>query len=262
MFNWNNYLKKTPLIMGIINITPDSFSDGGHFFSLEEIHDRQEELSSAGVSIIDIGAQSTRPGSTPITFEEERFRISLSLPLEQEVLYSLDSKSSYRAKYGLQNGFKIINDIAGSDCNINMLNVVKDFQCGYIIGHIQGTPETMQNNPTYKNVVEEVLLSLQQVVNKALEIGISKDQLAVDPGIGFGKTFEHNLELFNNLDVFKQLEVPICLGISRKSFVKKFLENDGVEVNNDSLDKMSYDLYLQVQNNIDIIRVHNEKYYL
>lgn len=223
IFDW----QACPYFMGILNVTPDSFSDGGKFFGLKEAVLRAKELIEEGADIIDIGGESTRPFSDPITEEEELKRVVPVVKAIREelpdVVISVDTYKSRVAEESLKAGASMINDISAGCFDQRMVEVVKDFDCPYVIMHIKGTPKTMQENPQYKDVVKEVKEFLQNRIEFLVKKGISVEKIIVDPGLGFGKTFEHNLEILKRLDEFYSLGRPVLLGHSRKSFIGKVL---------------------------------------
>ncbi len=206
-------------VMGIVNITPDSFSDGGQFLDVDKALRHSESLIQAGATILDIGAQSTRPGSTWISPNEEierlspileRYRSYFSIPL------SLDTVNASTALFGIQHGVTMINDISAGTHDPQMMSVAAQHQIPMILMHMQGIPKTMQDNPTYQDVVHEVYTFLENQVQKAKKMGVPS--VVVDPGIGFGKTAAHTITLLNQLHVFTPL-APVLVGPSRKSFL-------------------------------------------
>jgi len=211
-------------VMGILNVTPDSFSDGGKFNSVELATEHALEMLEDGADIIDVGGESSRPGADEVSIEEE---IKRTIPTIQNILkqkpnsiISIDTTKSEVAEAALQSGTKIINDISGIS-NKKMLDVIKKYNATVVIMHMQGKPRTMQKNPTYKNVVQEVYNYLGNKINYAKENGVTS--IIVDPGIGFGKSVNHNYELLKNLANFKSLETPLLIGVSRKSLIGKTL---------------------------------------
>ncbi len=213
-----------PLIMGILNVTPDSFSDGGLFSGLNEALMHVEKMLEAGVDIIDIGGESTRPGSDPVTPEEQQNRIipvitAIRQQLKSAILISIDTTSSTVAKAALDAGANIINDVSGGQNDPAILNVAAQANAPIILMHSQGTPKTMQDNPYYEDVVAEVIDSLKGSIDVALQAGIKKENILIDPGIGFGKRKQDNLELLAHLDQLVALGFPVLLGTSRKRFM-------------------------------------------
>jgi dihydropteroate synthase len=214
------------LIMGILNITPDSFSDGGKYFSEDRAYARAMEMLEAGADVIDIGGESTRPGSEPVSVDEEWRRISGvidRLIKNKQTIISVDTYKSEIARRALESGVHIINDISGLTFDPAMAKVVADFGAPIILMHIKGTPRDMQKNPSYQNLMDEVYGFLYRQCCFARENGI--EQIIVDPGIGFGKRPEDNYELIRRLGEFKALGYPVLLGVSRKSFIGYGLRN-------------------------------------
>jgi len=216
----------TPLVMGVINITPDSFYDGGKFISADEAIKQAEKLIKEGADILDLGACSTRPNAIDIGEQEELKRL---LPvLDYLVKYHPDtpiSVDTYRAtvaKEAVQRGALIVNDISGGTMDSAMFEIVAKLKTPYILMHIQGTPETMQVNPTYTDVVKEVEAFFIQQIEKLRKAGIT--QIIIDPGFGFGKSVEHNFTLLKHFHHFTKLGMPVMAGLSRKSMINKVLK--------------------------------------
>lgn len=248
----------TPRIMGILNVTPDSFSDGGKYFDKKAALTHAINMIQQGADIIDVGGESTRPGSDPITIEEE---INRTIPVikeiknhNKEILISIDTTKSEVAEEALKNGASIINDISGLTNDQNMFNVAARYDSAVIIMHIKGTPKTMQQNPYYENVVKEVYQFLADQSKKAFEHGIKK--IIIDPGIGFGKRLEDNFELIKKLKEFNSIGYPIMIGLSRKSFIGKTLD---LEVDQRDIPTVILEA-VSVINSARIIRTHNVKY--
>ena len=213
----NLFQSDSPILMGIMNLTPDSFYDGG--YSFEALDEQLSDFDSANVDIIDLGAESSRPGSKPISATEEISRLTPALSKIKETskaFISIDTYKSETAAFALSNGAHLINDITGGESQ-DLLNVVAEHNAGIILMHKQGTPESMQNAPKYKNVVLEIKDYLSRQIDRAISTGIST--IAIDPGIGFGKSLEHNLDILKNLNEFKTLGYPILIGTSNKSFI-------------------------------------------
>lgn len=247
-----------PKIMGIVNVTPDSFSDGGKFFYSANSVDHALKLIDEGADIIDVGGESTKPGSDAVSLEVELNRtipvIKKIRELNKNIIISIDTTKSEVARIALESGADIINDISGLTFDAEMINVAKEFNAGVVIMHIKGNPKTMQNNPTYKNVVEEINLFLEIQSDKAKNNGVEK--IIIDPGIGFGKTVEDNFILIKNLNSFQKLGYPIMVGLSRKSFIGKTLN-----LNIDERDLPTVIMEtVSVINSARIIRTHNVKY--
>ncbi|WP_340105265.1 dihydropteroate synthase [Rhodohalobacter sp. 8-1] len=220
-----------PVVMGILNTTPDSFSDGGKFISTDAALARVSEMAGQGASIIDIGGESTRPGSDPVSVEEEISRtfpiLTRAIDTYPELLFSIDTTKYEVAKKALSAGVHIINDVSGLKKEPRFAGLCVDTGAAYVCMHSQGDPKTMQNNPTYKNVVENVLSELMTTKLELNKHGV--DNIIMDPGIGFGKTTEHNLSLIANLPHFLQLNCPLMIGASRKSLIGKLLNGRAVD---------------------------------
>lgn len=243
-----------PLIMGILNITPDSFSDGGQYFSEESAYVHAMEMLEAGADIIDIGGESTRPGSEPVSIDEEWRRISgviERLIKKEQAIISVDTYKSDIAHRALGSGVHIINDISGLTFDPTMAKVVADASAPVILMHIKGTPRNMQENPLYQNLMEEVYGFLHQQCRFARQNGI--DQIIVDPGIGFGKRPEDNYELIRRLGEFKALGYPVLLGASRKSYIGYGLKNAQADRKIASITSALHGIL----NGASIVRVHD-----
>ncbi len=244
--------------MGIVNVTPDSFSDGGKNFNPLDAINSALRMIDSGADIIDIGGESSRPGSLPVSIDEEIFRVAPVVKgikkKRPEAIISVDTIKSEVAEKVLELGADMINDISGLTFDKKMPDVVKKFDAGIIIMHMKGTPKNMQENPEYEDVVTEVYDFLFRQVKFAREAGITK--IFVDPGIGFGKKVEHNLELLNQLDNFKSIGCPIVVGISRKSLFKKLLNLETGERENAT----SVFNAVAIQKGARIIRTHNVEF--
>ncbi len=213
-----------PRLMGIVNVTPDSFSDGGRFFEPRAAVDHALALVAQGADIIDIGGESTRPFSTPVPAEEELRRVIpviAALAGRIGVPVSIDTSKAVVAKEAIQAGAEIINDVTGLTGDPAMVALAAETQAAVCIMHMQGTPQTMQINPTYQDVVEEVGAFLRHRRDALAEAGIPLERVAVDPGIGFGKTTEHNLQLLRNAWRLHELGCPVLVGHSRKGFINR-----------------------------------------
>jgi len=214
-------------IMGVINITPDSFSDGGLYFDEGRAAAHGLEMAADGADIIDIGGESTRPGSMPVDVEEEKRRI---LPVlrrlrhETDVLISVDTTKAAVAEAAFAEGADILNDTSALRLDPAIAASAKAAGAAVILMHMQGTPQTMQLNPHYGDVVREVKAFLEERLAAAEAAGLGRDRLAIDPGIGFGKTTEHNLALLDGLEALTGLGRPVCVGVSRKAFIGKILD--------------------------------------
>ena len=210
------------LIMGVINVTPDSFSDGGRYLEPESAVELGRKLAAEGADILDIGGESTRPGAQPIAVDEEMQRVLpviKQLKAEMQIPISLDTKKSDVAQAGLDLGVEIINDVTGLRGDTRMKDIIAKARAGVVIMHMQGKPQTMQLNPTYENLLGEMEDFFSNQIQVANETGIKPEQMVIDPGIGFGKTVEQNLELLNRTNEIKSLGFPLLIGPSRKSFI-------------------------------------------
>jgi len=220
---------RRPLIMGILNTTPDSFSDGGLFLSPEDAVDQAEKMVAAGADIIDIGGESTRPFSEAIDAEEEMRRVIPVIKIlakRVQIPISIDTTKAEVARHALEAGATIINDISALRMDPELAHVAATQGVPIILMHMKGTPGDMQIAPEYDDVLGEIVTFLQTAVTAAQDKGISKSKMIIDPGIGFGKTLEHNLAILKNLDTFNQLGLPILVGPSRKAFIRKLLKPD------------------------------------
>ncbi|MFU8788202.1 MAG: dihydropteroate synthase [Methylobacter sp.] len=220
MFSHSN----SPLIMGILNVTPDSFSDGGKYSGLAAALQQVELMLSEGVDIIDIGGESTRPGSEPVSANEQIERVlpvinAIRQQLASDILISIDTTLSAVAKAALDAGADMINDISGGRADAAILTLAAEAGVPIILMHSQGQPKTMQDSPHYDNVVEDVLSSLHASIDAALKAGVKKEAIAIDPGIGFGKRKQDNLDLLAHLDKLVATGFPVLLGTSRKRFM-------------------------------------------
>jgi dihydropteroate synthase len=217
------------MVMGVLNVTPDSFSDGGEFFATEAAVRHGVEMAESGAEIIDVGGESTRPGAQPVLPNEEMDRV---VPVIKEIArstsayISIDTSKAAVARAALEAGADVINDVTGGRGDDAMLPLAAETGAALIIMHMQGTPQTMQINPTYGDVVEEVAEFFRQQFARAVRLGIDPMRIAFDPGIGFGKTLAHNLELLANLPRLEIEGRPLVVGVSRKSFLGKISGNE------------------------------------
>jgi len=243
-------------VMGIINLSPDSFYAGNRCATLDEAVRNAESMVEEGAHVLDVGAESTRPGSQPIAEETELKRLApvvSALAKRVPVPISVDTSKPGVADRVLQEGARIINDVTGLQMHPEMSRVIARRGAGVVVMHMQGTPETMQDNPRYGDVVEDVLVFLRLSVEIAGSAGIAPGSIAVDPGIGFGKTLEHNLKLIGSLGRFKVLDKPVLIGVSRKSFIGRILDLTEEERLEGSLAAG----VAGVINGADILRVHD-----
>jgi dihydropteroate synthase len=212
------------MIMGVLNVTPDSFSDAGEFFSVEKAVERGLQMAAEGALIIDVGGESTRPGAEPVSIEEELRRVVPvieQLASKLDIFISIDTSKAEVANAALDAGASIVNDVTGGRGDQKMMPLIAQRHVAFVIMHMQGTPETMQRAPHYVDVGAEVADFFRQQYARALECGVDPMAIAFDPGIGFGKTLEHNLELLGNLERLRVQDRPLVIGVSRKSFLSK-----------------------------------------
>ncbi|MBI3378092.1 MAG: dihydropteroate synthase [Nitrospirae bacterium] len=253
-----DFSKKTCL-MGILNVTPDSFSDGGQYFNRGLAIKRAHEMVEEGADIIDIGGESTRPGYEPVPLEEE---ISRTIPVIEalakniKVPISIDTYKAEVAKRALDAGASIVNDTSGLRFDPEMPKVVSQYKVPVVIMHIKGTPKNMQVNPTYEALIPEIMDYFRESIRLAVESGIAEEKIIIDPGIGFGKTFGHNLEIIKNLREFTLLEKPLLVGPSRKAFIGKIL---GDATASERLEGTAAAVAISILNGANIIRVHDVK---
>ncbi len=247
----------TKKIMGIINISNDSFFDGGRYNTIDKVNSQVYKLISNGAEIIDLGAASSKPGSKLIDSKIELdiisdYIIELSNNFK-EVYLSIDTYNSNVAEFALSKGFSIINDISAGKYDTNIFNVVKDYNAGYVLMHMQGDPESMQKNPKYNNVVESILLFLKDKIQKLEGLGI--ENIIIDPGFGFGKNIDDNFKILKQLDLFQSLNKPIMVGLSRKSMIYKTLKITPEE----SLNGTTVLNTKALEKGANILRVHDAK---
>jgi dihydropteroate synthase len=249
-------LSSRTYLMGVLNVTPDSFSDGGRFFDFENAVAHGREMVQHGADFIDVGGESTRPGSDPVSENEEKRRVVpviKRLVEETTVPISIDTYKAAVADAALSAGATIVNDISGLTFDPDMLNVAVRHRASVVIMHVKGTPKTMQENPVYADVVGEISEFLRLQAKKAEEAGV--EQIVIDPGIGFGKRLEHNLELIRRLAEFKSLGYPLLVGPSRKSFIGKLLD---LPVDQ-RLEGTAAAVSACILNGANIVRVHDVK---
>ena len=245
------------IVMGILNITDDSFYDGGKYVNEGDIIAQTKKMLDEGASIIDIGVQSSRPGAIQISSEKELQKLLPIIKLLKnsfpEIILSVDSFWANTAKEVVIAGADIINDIAAGEMDKQMFDTIAKLQVPYIMMHMQGTPLNMQNNPVYENVIQEVIYFFEKKIESLKSKGVS--QIIIDPGFGFGKTMQHNYKLLNNLQKFKLLGFPVLIGASRKSMIYNLLENTSQQALNGTTVINS----MALQNGADILRVHDVK---
>jgi dihydropteroate synthase len=249
-------LGQKTLIMGILNVTPDSFSDGGFFFDPNKAIAQAIKMTEEGADIIDIGGESTRPGAESVPLEEEIRRV---VPVIKELIkeihlpISVDSYKSEVAKQALDAGAHIINDISGLRFDPAMAELAAQYNVPVVVMHIKGTPKDMQQNPKYEDLIYEIKSYLEEGVGLAEKAGLKRDQVIIDVGIGFGKTVSHNLELINRLDEFHTIGCPMLIGPSRKSFIGNILDLPVQE----RLEGTAAAITMAVSRGVHIVRLHD-----
>jgi dihydropteroate synthase len=252
-------LSRHGLIMGVLNVTPDSFSDGGEFFTANKATERGLQLAAEGAHIIDVGGESTHPGSQPVTVQEELRRVIPvieDLHRKLDVPISIDTSKAEVARPAIEAGASIVNDVTGGRGDDQMLPLVAETKSAFILMHMQGTPRTMQIQPRYTDVVAEISEFFRQ--QYALAIGLNIDPMAIafDPGIGFGKTLEHNLELLAQLERLRAHDRPLVVGVSRKSFLGKLIGSP--EIRDRLVPGLALSALLRARG-ADVFRVHDVK---
>ena len=245
--------------MGVLNITPDSFSDGGNFFCTDAAVERGIQIAAEGADIVDVGGESTRPGAEPVSTEEELnrvIRVIEKLRTKTDIMISIDTSKSEVAKAALDAGASIINDVTAGRGDDKMLSLAATRKAALVLMHMLGEPRTMQKNPHYGDVVREVADFFRQQYARAIECGVDPMRLAFDPGIGFGKTLEHNVSLLKNLERLRVDDRPLAVGVSRKSFLGKLIGSD--EMSARLAPTVALTATLRGRG-ADIIRVHDVK---
>ncbi len=252
-------LSRKTLIMGILNITPDSFSDGGRFATTDTAVAHGLKMFEEGADIIDIGGESTRPGSDAVSQAEELKRVMPvieRLAGREGVVLSIDTYKAEVARRALDSGVHIVNDISGLRFDPDMAWVVAESGASVILMHIKGTPKNMQRNPVYGNLIEEIKTYLEESVKVAEDAGIAPEKILIDPGIGFGKSYEDNLEIIARLSEFRELGKAVLIGPSRKAFIGKILGDLPPE---DRMEGTAAAVAISIMNGADIVRVHDVK---
>ena len=252
-----NFSTATPIIMGILNLSPDSFYDGGVYSNNEKIITQTKKMLDEGAAIIDIGGQSSRPGAKQIDPKKE---LSIVLPAIKllknrfpNIIISIDTFWSEVAKECVNQGANIINDISAGEIDKNMFNIVSELQVPYIMMHMQGRPKNMQNNPCYKNIIQEIQNFFNKKISELQNKGFNN--IIIDPGIGFGKSITHNYKLINNIQSLKELGFPVLIGASRKSMIYNVLNIDAQE----ALNGTTVINTLALENGANMLRVHDVK---
>jgi len=252
-------LSRQGLIMGILNVTPDSFSDGGKFFTAESAVEHGLRMVEEGAQIIDVGGESTRPGAEPVAAEEELRRVLPvieQLRVKIDTVISIDTSKAQVARAAIQAGASIVNDVTGGRSDAGIMPLVAETQSAFIIMHMQGNPRTMQVEPRYTDVVAEVADFFRQQCARALECGIHPMAIAFDPGIGFGKTLQHNLDLLARFDELRVHDRPLVIGVSRKSFLAKMI--DSPEMRDRLAPAVALTSFLRARG-ANVFRVHDVK---
>ncbi|MFA5085757.1 MAG: dihydropteroate synthase [Candidatus Omnitrophota bacterium] len=244
-------------VMGVLNVTPDSFYDKGRFFDLKKAVKRALDIEREGADIIDVGGESTRPGASDVGVDEELKRVvpvirAISKRIKAAI--SVDTRKSEVAEAALKAGASIVNDVSALRDDPCMAGVVAKYRAGIILMHMKGSPRDMQIDPIYIDVVKDIIKSLKVSINLAKRAGIKDDKIIIDPGIGFGKTVGHNLEILRALECFKKIGYPLCIGTSRKSFIGKILGSKDPE---DRLAGSLTTAVIAAVNGANIIRVHD-----
>ncbi|MBU0484376.1 MAG: dihydropteroate synthase [Proteobacteria bacterium] len=247
-------------VMGILNVTPDSFSDGGLYLSEQEINNRIKEMISTGADIIDVGGESTRPFAESVSLDEELQRIIPAIKIirliNDSIPISIDTTKAEVARQAIKAGATIVNDISALRFDPAMVEVVRENKVPVIIMHMQGTPGDMQNSPTYDDVIMDIKSFLTERISWAITQGISPSKIIIDPGLGFGKTVAHNLSILKNLPKLQKLGYPVIIGHSRKSFISKIIAPKGDEDRDTATAAISA---LCAAQNVSILRVHDVK---
>lgn len=248
---------KKPKIMGILNVTPDSFFDGGLYNTEKKVDDHVKKMIEDGIDILDVGGYSSRPGAKEISINEETDRIIPVIKFVRKnypkLILSVDTFRSEVARNCLDIGVDVINDISAGCIDEKILDVIAEFNCPYIMMHMKGTPQTMQINPEYESLIKELLIFFAKRILLAREKGII--DIIIDPGFGFGKTLDHNYTIMKKIENFKLLDLPILVGISRKSFITKQLD---VDKKNSLNGTTALNMYF-LEKNVNILRVHDVK---
>ena len=250
--------RKRTYVMGILNCTPDSFYTNSRKTTSGAALEAATDMIEAGVDIVDVGGESSRPGAEPVSAEEERSRVVPVIEAirhRSNVLISVDTTKVAVARPALEVGADIVNDISGLKADPEMASLISDSECPVIIMHMRGSPQTMQKDPYYENTIEEIVEELKDSIRRAVAAGISENKIIIDPGIGFGKRLIDNLRVLKNLDDFRQLGMPILIGLSRKSFLGTILEN----VTEDRLVGTITANSVAVCHGANILRVHDFK---
>ena len=245
----------TPKVMGVLNVTPDSFSDGGKYNRISSAKKHLDYLFKSGANVVDIGGESTRPGSKPISSNAEWKRLKNILKkFNKKKIISLDTRKSEIMEKGIKLGVNLINDVSGLNYDNNSVNVLKRYKVPFVLQHSQGNPDTMQKNPKYQNVLLDIYDFFEERIKFLRKIGIKHNNIILDPGIGFGKNLKHNMTIIKNISIYHSLGLPILLGISKKKYIKE------LSGENDSMSRVggtvSTSIFVMMQG-VQMIRVHD-----
>jgi len=244
-----------PNIMGILNLTPDSFSDGGQFNEKSKGIKQAIKIYKSGANIVDVGGESTKPGSKGVNAKVEWNRINKILKsICKSFPVSLDTRKSEIMEKGIKYGVKIINDVSGLNYDLNTINILKKYKIPFVIQHSQGTPENMQKNPTYKNELLDIYDFFEKKIKFLRSIGIKHNNIIIDPGIGFGKNLKHNMSLIRNISIFHSLGFPILVGNSRKKFIRELSGKNDTKKRSGGT--VASSIYLMMQG-VQILRIHD-----
>jgi dihydropteroate synthase len=255
-FNWGD----RTYIMGVLNVTPDSFSDGGQFQTVDMALAQSVNMVAAGADILDIGGESTKPGATPVDEQTELARVIPVIeairqhPKTREIPISIDTTKAAVAEAAIQAGADIVNDVSGGKFDPQMLSTVGRMGIPYILMHMRGTPTTMQQMTDYTDMVGEIFAYLEMQIDRAVACGIDRSQIIIDPGIGFAKTSQQSIELMRQLDKFQELGLPLLVGVSRKSFIGKILDQPDPDRR---LWGTAAACCAAIDRGVDILRVHD-----
>ena len=254
--DWLSKKQKQSLLMGILNVTPDSFSDGGHYFNKNSAVKHALKMVDEGADIIDIGGESTKPFSDSVSLDEELSRVLPvieALRRETDVCISIDTTKSEVANQALKVGASIINDVSAMEFDKDMVDIALKFDCPIVLMHMKGLPKNMQENPQYSSLISDIISYLNTRIDFVISKGVDRKKIIIDPGIGFGKSVENNFEIINNLNQFTKLGYPVLLGASRKSFI-------GITLDVPEDDRIEGSLAANViglQKGVSVFRVHD-----
>ena len=251
----NLNLRYIPKIMGVLNITPDSFSDGGKYNKINKAKKQLKYLFKSGASIVDIGGESTRPGSKAVSVETEWNRLEKILKkIDKRKIISLDTRKSEIMEKGINLGVRLINDVSGLNYDKDSIHILKKYNVPFVLQHSLGNPDSMQNNPKYKNVLLDIYDFFEEKIKSLRRAGINHNNIILDPGIGFGKNLKHNITLIKNISIYHSLGLPILLGLSRKRFIKELSGDNDSSLRTGGT--ISSSIFAMMQG-IQLLRVHD-----